>query len=202
MARIYTKTGDRGETSLIGGRRVLKSDVRVDLYGSVDNLNCWLGEAVMRLRVPVHDQHLLQARSEMLATELETIQSRLFDLGALLADPERCLKVKEAREYLPAFSTTSLEAAIDRMENDLPPLKQFILPGGGLAGSALHQSRACCRRVERRAVAVDGDISIPRAVLEYLNRLADYLFVAARWMNQAAGVTELIYKPYADQAGD
>lgn len=202
MARIYTRNGDRGETSLIGGRRVLKSDARVDLYGSVDNLNCWLGEAVMRLRALEQETHLMKSRAATLQAELEGIQARLFDLGALLADPERCLSVKENRTSLPAFATNPLEDSIDRMELDLPELTQFILPGGAPVGSALHQARTCCRRVERRTVDLAGEASVPRPVLEYLNRLSDYLFVAARWINQAAGIPELIYTPFAAKAGN
>jgi len=180
MARIYTRGGDAGRTGLIGNRRVAKSDPRVELYGTLDELNGWLGEAAARL-----------GGESDLAGELRVLQSRLFDLGALLADPDRC-----AAGDAPSFlDTAPLENDIDRHAADLPPLKTFILPGGCPAAAALHLARAVCRRAERLAVGAAAGIDVPAPAIAYLNRLGDYLFVAARVANRSAGVADVPWRP-------
>lgn len=195
MTRIYTRTGDAGETSLIGGRRAPKADPRVDLYGEIDELNCALGTAASLLAVATAAGSRAEQVAAVLGDELAALQARLFDLGAVLADPERSEALARSGEPVPGVDEKTLERAIDRMENDLEPLRRFILPGGAPAGAALHAARAVCRRAERRTVAVSGAIAVPSAAIRFLNRLSDYLFVAARWCNAAAGVAETVWRP-------
>lgn len=176
MARIYTRGGDRGDTSLFGGGRVRKNDHRVAAYGAVDELSSAVGAALVEID-PKHDA----------AGVLESAQHHLFRLGGVLADPEG--KAMIAPPGKPQVE--ALEKAIDRLEEDLPSLKQFILPGGSRAGAALHQARAVCRRAERAVVELaDRGETVPPEILTYLNRLSDYLFVAARSVNRAAGAPE------------
>ncbi len=190
MAKIYTRTGDGGDTSLIGGSRTRKSDARVDLYGEVDELGCALGLAVAFLTSVDDVQPERAARATMLGDELRVLQSALFALGAVLADPDRCERMVRESGEEPALDTVWLEQGIDRMEEDLAPLTAFILPGGCPAGAALHGARAVSRRLERRAVGVSTEIAVPESILGWLNRLSDWLFVAARWANAAAGVPD------------
>jgi len=204
MTRIYTRTGDGGETSLIGGARAPKADVRVDLYGEVDELNSQLGLAVALLdAAPAPAAPREAAAVHDLRRELATIQSRLFDLGALLADPQRSERLAREGAPVPGLDEADLERAIDRLEADLEPLRRFILPGGVPAAATLHVARTVCRRVERRTVAAARDIAVPAAVIRYLNRLSDYLFVAARRLDAAHGATETVWVPYApgDEGG-
>lgn len=172
--RIYTKTGDQGETGLFGGPRVPKSHPRVEAYGTVDELNSVLGMAITR--IPDQETGLVQ--------ELNQIQRELFDVGAMLATPAG----RVVRWQLEESAIERLESAIDRMEADLPPLKTFVLPSGSEAGAGLHLARTVARRAERRVVGVLEETD-PR-VVRYLNRLSDYLFVAARWINHRLGQVE------------
>lgn len=181
MSRIYTRTGDLGQTSLGDGSRVSKSILRVGLYGAVDELNSLLGVVVASLR----DNPDLTDYAEVdIPVVLEELQSRLFDLGSILANPE-----KSASEI--TFPTLGMEDLIDTLEKDLPPLKNFILPGGHLAGAHLHVARATSRRVERMAVALADSEAIPASAIAWLNRLSDFLFVAARAVNAFAGVPDI-----------
>lgn len=175
--KIYTKGGDAGETSLFDNSRVSKADARVDAYGEVDELNASLG-AVLAAGV-----------DRDLAEILETIQRQLFAVGARLADPAARIAARVTKAAVGDADISRLEAAIDRFETELPPLKRFILPGGSLPGSLLHVARTVCRRAERRVVALGADLVEP-AVLVYLNRLSDLLFVIARVANHRAGVPE------------
>jgi cob(I)alamin adenosyltransferase len=195
MPRIYTRTGDGGDTSLIGGSRTRKSDARVDLYGEVDELNCALGLAVAFLNSTADALPEQTARATMLGDELETLQSALFELGAVLADPERCEALTREAGAVTALDTAWLERGIDRMEEDLSPLTNFILPGGSPAAAALHAARAVSRRLERRAVGVSTEIAVPESILGWLNRLSDWLFVAARRANVAADVADTPWRP-------
>jgi len=179
MARIYTRTGDAGETSLGDGSRVPKHQPRVDLYGDVDELNSVLGCAAAVLGR--HD------RGRPLATLLSGIQSRLFDLGAVLADPGLSAQEQD-------FDAAGLEHWIDSMEAYLAPLANFILPGGSEAAAMLHLARAVCRRAERKAVALAAAEPVPRGAVIYLNRLSDALFTAARAANAAAGVKDVAWR--------
>lgn len=182
--RIYTRTGDGGETSLLGGERVSKADLRVEAYGAVDELNSWLG--VARGKVP----------REELAQLLEAAQAILFEVGAELATarPEDPKLAAHVPRVGPSH-VRELEAWIDRLEADLPPLRTFVLPGGGEAGAVLHVARAVCRRAERRVVALSQQRPVNPEILRYLNRLGDFLFVAARWVNQVMGVQERAWRP-------
>ncbi|HEY2412361.1 MAG TPA: cob(I)yrinic acid a,c-diamide adenosyltransferase [Pirellulaceae bacterium] len=175
--KIYTKTGDAGETGLFAGARVRKDDVRIEAYGTVDELNAAIG----------------LARSERLSPEieqtLERVQSELFSVGAELATPD---PAKHGMALIGDAQTRKLEAAIDHLEGGLPPLKQFILPAGSRGGALLHLARGICRRAERRVVTLANtpDTTISTALITYLNRLGDYLFVAARFANQEAKAVE------------
>ena len=174
--KIYTRTGDAGDTSLLGGARVSKNNPRVDAYGEVDELNAWLG-LVRASRVdPAIDQ------------ELAELQRDLFALGAQLADPADKLAARVAKAIIADEHVARLESLIDRFEAELPPLRRFILAGGTPAGAALHVARTVCRRAERRIVALDPPVD--PVLLRYVNRLSDLLFVLARTVNQRGGVPE------------
>ncbi len=181
MSRIYTRTGDLGETSLGDGSRVSKSLYRVGLYGAIDELNSLLGLAISLLR---HDPSLTDYAGVDIPVVLEEMQSRLFDLGTVLSNPE--LSSTEV-----TFPTMGMEELIDTLEEDLPPLKNFILPGGHLASAQLHVARSASRRVERKAVILAETESVPASAVAFLNRLSDFLFVAARAVNAAAGVSDV-----------
>ena len=175
--KIYTRTGDAGETSLFDGSRVSKADSRVDAYGDVDELNAWLG----------------LVRANRLDADLDEplvrIQQDLFALGAQLADPRDRIAARVRKASLNDADVERLEQLIDRLESQLPPLRRFILAGGSPAGAALHVARTVCRRAERRMVALTPT---PEAVLvKYVNRLSDLLFVIARVVNHRAGMPEI-----------
>jgi cob(I)alamin adenosyltransferase len=175
--KIYTRTGDAGETSLFDGSRVSKADSRVDAYGDVDELNAWLG-LVRASRIDAD-----------LDEPLVRIQQDLFALGAQLADPRDRIAERVRKASLGDADVERLEHLIDRLESELPPLRRFILAGGSPAGAALHVARTVCRRAERRMVALTP---VPDAVLiKYVNRLSDFLFVIARVVNHRAGVPEV-----------
>lgn len=175
--RIYTKTGDRGETGLLGGVRVPKSHRRVEAYGAVDELNAFLG--VVRASLDGEIGGLLAE-----------IQRDLFTIGAHLADVRREGK-RSTKEDLPEERIAHLEAVIDRYGETLPPLRTFILPGGTREGALLHLARTICRRAERRIVALDREERVSPVILAYMNRLSDLLFVLARAVNRQAGVEEI-----------
>ena len=176
--KIYTKTGDGGETSLFDNTRVSKADARVDAYGEVDEINACLGAA----RAAGVDPDISAA--------LEAIQKDLFALGARLADPSARIAARVTKAAISESDVQRLEAIIDRLEDELPPLRRFILPGGGPAGATLHLARTVCRRAERRVIALGADAVEPILVV-YLNRLSDLLFVMARAVNHRAGVPEV-----------
>ncbi len=175
--KIYTKTGDTGETSLFDKTRVRKSDPRVDAYGEVDEVNACLGVA----RAAGVDEDV--------AGVIEELQKDLFALGARLADPSSKIASRVSKAGVTEAHVERLEQTIDRLESALPPLRRFILPGGSPAGAALHQARTVCRRAERRVVAL-GSGEVDPAVVVYLNRLSDLLFVMARVVNHRSGVPE------------
>jgi cob(I)alamin adenosyltransferase len=175
--RIYTKTGDAGETGLFDGTRVSKADPRVQAYGDVDELSAWLG--VIRA-------HGVGAELDEVLTR---IQRDLFALGAMLADPAHRIAPRVDKARLTADDVTRLERAIDAFEAELPPLRRFILAGGSPAGAALHLSRTVCRRAERAIVAL-GLASEEAFAITYINRLSDLLFVMARLVNHRAGLPE------------
>lgn len=174
--KIYTRTGDTGETSLFGGTRVGKDDPRVAAYGDVDELNAHLGLA----RASAADAEL--------DTELVRLQRDLFALGAQLADPTKQVGAKVSKAVLRDGDVERLEQVIDKFEAELPPLRNFILAGGSPCGAALHIARAVCRRAERGMVALEP--AVDPVLLKYINRLSDLLFVLARVANQRAGAAE------------
>ena len=174
--KIYTRTGDDGTTSLFSGGRVPKDHLRVEAYGTVDELNSLLG-AVRALKP--------HAQTDAWLSE---VQRQLFALGADLATPADARSAHVVR--IDAAAVSWLEATIDVMEAALPPLTNFILPGGSPAGAGLHVARTVCRRAERLAVALAEAEPLPSPALAYLNRLSDFLFVLARWENRQAGASE------------
>lgn len=177
--KIYTTTGDAGETSLLGGGRVAKSDPRVASYGEVDELNACLGAA--RATPP----------ADFARDLLEAVQRDLFAIGGRLAAPQPDKVSKAlAKAALDDERIRALEAAIDRADETLPALTAFILPGGTPKAAAFHLARTVCRRAERRVVALAAEQDVPAVILRYLNRLSDLLFVLARLANHEAGVAD------------
>jgi cob(I)alamin adenosyltransferase len=186
--KIYTKSGDGGETGLFGGGRVRKSDHRVEAYGEVDEANAAVG--VARAAFTQAD------RLDDLDAELARVQDELFCVGAELASPHG-VRARAAVPPLQGAWAERLEQAIDRWDAELPPLTRFVLPGGTPAAATLHLARATCRRAERRAVALAAEAEVDPAALVYLNRLSDLLFVAARLANHRAGRAERLWDPKA-----
>jgi len=176
--KIYTKTGDSGETSLFDNTRVSKADARVDAYGEVDELNACLGAA--RAAGVGGD----------LAAPLDAIQQDLFALGARLADPSARIADRVTKAAITAAAVERLEQLIDRLDAEAPPLRRFILPGGSPGGALLHLARTVCRRAERRVIAL-GPGAVEPMLIVYLNRLSDLLFVMARAVNHRAGMPEV-----------
>lgn len=181
--RVYTKTGDKGTTGLIGGTRVAKDSLRIEAYGTVDELNSFLGLGNDQLNDEAINEWILE------------IQDRLFTLGASLAtDPEKAPKQK-----LPDLLDTDinwLEEKIDLMDDALPEMKSFILPGGNIASSTFHVARCVCRRAERLCVHLQNQGEfVAEQVLKYLNRLSDFLFVLSRYISFKAGVREIPWRP-------
>ncbi len=184
--KIYTKTGDRGETKLYGGVTVPKHDARVEAYGTVDELNAVLGTVIA-----------LDPQGNLGTGDLVEVQSDLLTLGALLAaaDPERAMK-QDTLPELPASRVSDLEAWIDRLDEELQPLDAFILPGGSPAGAHLHVARTVCRRAERAITPLlDGRPEFGDVLLPYINRLSDLLFTLARSVNTLSGTVEARWEP-------
>ncbi len=180
--KIYTKTGDAGETGLFGGPRVRKSDPRVEAYGEIDELNAAVGAARALVEDPEVDRQLAK------------IQEELFCVGAELATPHDA-KARSAIPRVEAAWAARLEAAMDVWDGELPALSKFVLPGGTRTATSLHLARTICRRAERRVVALAAEVAVEGAVLVYLNRLSDFLFVAARVANRRAGKEEPLWDP-------
>ncbi len=179
--KIYTKTGDKGTTALFGGKRVPKSDLRIDAYGTVDELNSYIGL--------LRDQEVNQKRKEVLIE----IQDRLFTVGSILATEPGNTKVK-----IPALSEsdiTYLEKEIDAMDAQLPPMKFFVLPGGHPSVSFGHVARTVCRRAERLVIGLDAVEKVDPLVIKYLNRLSDHLFMLCRIMAHELNAEEVAWKP-------
>lgn len=180
--KIYTKTGDKGTTSLIGGTKVLKSDLRIEAYGTVDELNSYIGLC----RDVLADDNSPKV--------LQKVQDRLFTIGSSLAcDPEKepKMKIPDLREE----DIVMLENEIDRMDSQLPEMKNFILPGGHATVSHLHIARCVCRRAERCCVRLLESEKENSLIIKYLNRLSDYLFILARYTAHLLNVEEIIWRP-------
>jgi cob(I)alamin adenosyltransferase len=188
--KIYTKSGDAGETGLFGGPRVSKDDARVEAYGAVDELNAVIGlaRALGNPRSAAYDPDLEIDR------HLALVQERLFCLGAELATPAEARPRQSLPPVEPAWAE-EMEQVMDRWDAALKPLRHFILPGGASLGAALHHARTVCRRAERRVVALHRHEPVSPVVLSYLNRLGDFLFVAARMSNHREGSVEPVWDP-------
>ncbi len=181
--KIYTKTGDLGKTSLIGGTKVPKSNIRIDAYGTIDELNSFIGLTSDQLNLA------------SLKNTLREIQDRLFTIGSSLAcdpDKEPKLKIPDLKEA----DITILETEIDKMNEELEEMRSFILPGGHTAISTAHVTRCVCRRAERICVNMqENELFVEPLILKYLNRLSDYLFVLARYIGHMLGVQDIPWKP-------
>ena len=175
--KLYTRTGDAGETSLFDGTRVGKQDPRVDAYGEIDETQAWLGLARASGIDPA------------LAGELARIQQELFAVGAQLADPADKIAARVTKAFVTDAQVERLEQLIDQLDGEVPPLRRFILAGGTPAGAALHVARTVCRRAERRIVALEP--AVDPVLIRYVNRLSDLLFVMARVANHRGGVPEV-----------
>ncbi len=184
MAKIYTKTGDKGQTGLVSGQCVSKDHPRVDAYGQIDELNSRIGMA----RIHTNDDETLNSLSQY----LERIQNELFNLGSLLACDDDSLRLN-----LPAINEEHvqfLESIIDQFDQELPELKTFIIPGGSALASQLHLCRTACRKAERSCVTLKKQSSVPEVYLQYLNRLSDFFFVSARMANWWLGIKDFPWR--------
>jgi cob(I)alamin adenosyltransferase len=192
ITRVYTRTGDRGMTGLVGGRRVAKDSPRVESYGAVDELNSWVGMT----RAHVNASLLAEEERLMIGGLLEEIQQRLFDLGARLAAPPA--RPHAGGQGVSERDVTGLERTMDRLLAGFKPLSSFLLPGGGPLTATLHICRTVCRRAERRVVSLSRREPVDRNSVVYLNRLGDLLFVLARWTGHRLGEPELLWvnKPH------
>jgi cob(I)alamin adenosyltransferase len=188
LNKIYTRTGDAGETSLGSGERVSKADLRIEAYGTVDETNSVIGLARLQCS---------HARLSLLDDMLGRIQNELFDLGADLCVPDRGQKLEWEPLRMTEGQAQRLESEIDQLNDALSPLRSFVLPGGTPAATYLHQARTVCRRAERLMVALNAQEgeTVSAAALTYVNRLSDFLFVASRWANHTAGDGDVLWVP-------
>jgi cob(I)alamin adenosyltransferase len=188
ITRVYTRTGDRGETALVGGRRVPKDSPRIVAYGTIDELNSVVGlvRVFNEERLPEGEQH------RWLDGVLRRIQNQLFDLGSELATPPDA--AYEGMFRVGAAEVTELEQLMDDCQKDLAPLRSFILPGGGRIHGFLHQARTVCRRAEREILALSRVEEIGEWPLRYVNRLSDAFFVLGRWVGKHLGETEYLWE--------
>jgi cob(I)alamin adenosyltransferase len=185
LNRIYTRGGDKGETSLAGGQRVPKDAARIEAYGTVDELNAVLGLAAVSSNE--------DSRLAPLAAIIRRVQHELFNLGSILATQPEDVHPKQPR--ITDAEITQLEHEIDQMNEDLPALRSFVLPGGSRVNAELHVARTVCRRAERLLVALARQEQTPPQAVQYLNRLSDALFVWSRWANHTLGAPEVLWQP-------
>lgn len=188
MPKVYTKTGDQGTTGLMGGRRVRKDDLRIHTYGTIDELNSFLGLVIAMLET--------QKQSAKIKKEIPPIliriQKELFNVGCQLANPQS--KKEKKWPHITDQHVKDLELMIDRFEAELPPLRQFILPGNHPIAATLHVARSICRRAERQCVSLCYKSRTNKIIIQYLNRLSDGLFVLARWVSKKLGMPETYWK--------
>jgi cob(I)alamin adenosyltransferase len=189
LSRIYTKTGDKGQTALVGGKMVAKDSPRIEAYGTVDELNAVLG----LVRKANHDEAGPDAARARLDAILQRAQNELFNLGSLLATLPEDLDPKQPR--IETRHVEALERDIDELNENLPPLRSFTLPGGGWVSSYLHLGRTVCRRAERAVVHLAGLEPVDAECVRYLNRLSDALYVIGRWNVRERGETEPLWTP-------
>ena len=188
ITKVYTRTGDTGQTGLVGGKRLPKDHPRIESYGSVDELNSVIGLALSFL-----SQKEASKRREKLGLILEAIQQKLFDAGSELATLPG--DEYEGQITLQAENVEWLEEIIDAMNEELQPLKSFILPGGTSLNAFLHQARTVCRRAERDILKLNQIDLVNPEIIKYINRLSDFLFVAGRWVTETLGETETLWQP-------
>jgi cob(I)alamin adenosyltransferase len=186
--RIYTKTGDKGQTGLLGGTRVPKHNIRIEAYGTVDELNSWIG----LLRDSIAGNKLIADSRQLIAILVET-QDRLFTIGSSLASDPKKSKVKIP--HLNEDDLTLFEKEMDNMDAVLPPMKNFVLPGGDELVSKCHITRCVCRRAERRVNHLAENEPVDELVIKYLNRLSDYLFMLSRKLAHDLNTPETAWKP-------
>ena len=189
LNRIYTKGGDKGQTSLVGGQRVPKDATRIECYGTVDELNAFLGMASVSANEAVPP----------LVPILRRVQHELFNLGSILATRPEDVHPKQPR--VTEVEIQQLEKEIDSMNADLAPLRSFVLPGGSRISTELHACRTVCRRAERIAVRLAREEQVPPEAIQYLNRLSDALFVWSRWANHYLNVPEVLWEPNKSASG-
>ena len=189
LNRIYTKRGDSGETGLVGGQRVPKDDPRIDAYGTVDELNAFVGLAC----VSAAELIARETRISLLFAILRRVQHELFNLGSILATKPEDVHPKQPR--VTDAEVRQLEQEIDAMNEELPPLRSFVLPGASRIDAELHACRTVCRRAERLLVGLSRVEPVPPEAIRYLNRLSDALFVWSRWTNHLLGVAEVMWQP-------
>ena len=193
--RVYTRKGDSGETGLVGGQRVPKDGPRLEAYGTVDELNSFLGI----VRATVNQLAVNEPRLAVLAAILLRVQHELFNLGSILATLPEDVHPKQPR--VTDREIAQLETEMDFMNEDLPPLRSFVLPGGSRLDAELHVGRTVCRRAERIVVALARVESVPPEAIRYLNRLSDSLFVWSRWAGHIAGAPETLWEPNQSASG-
>ena len=189
LNRIYTKMGDKGETHLAGGQRVPKDSLRIECFGTVDELNAFIGMACVSAAEKLPE----------LSRILRRVQHELFNLGSILATKPQDVHPKQAR--ITSAEIAQLEKEIDQANADLTPLRSFVLPGGSRLNTELHACRTICRRAERIAVSLAREEDIPPEAIQYLNRLSDALFVWSRWVNHTLGVEEVLWQPNQSASG-
>src|SRR6202011_1196509 len=189
LNRIYTKTGDKGETHLAGGQRVAKDSLRIECYGTVDELSAFVGMACVSA-----EEHIPE-----LAAIVRRVQHELFNLGSILATLPKDVHPKQAR--ITGAEIEQLEKEIDRMNADLAPLRSFVLPGGSRLNTELHACRTICRRAERIAVRLAREEDLPPEIIQYFDRLSDAFFVWSRWANHKLGVPEVLWEPNQAASG-
>lgn len=195
LNRIYTRGGDKGETALAGGQRVPKDSARIEAYGTVDELNAFIGLAC----VTCGDETARALRLGRLVDILRRVQHELFNLGSQLSTLPQDLHPKQAR--ITFAEIEQLEREIDEMNAELPALRSFVLPGGTRLNAELHAARTICRRAERLTVALARSEETPAEAVKYLNRLSDALFVWSRWASHVMGVPEVLWEPNRAASG-
>jgi cob(I)alamin adenosyltransferase len=193
--RVYTRQGDRGETGLVGGQRVAKDNARIEAYGAVDELNAFIGVA----RATVNQLAAHEPPLAVLGAVLLRVQHELFNLGSILATLPEDVHPRQPR--VTDAEIAQLEKSMDAMNEDLPPLRSFVLPGGSRVDAELHVARTVCRRAERECVALGRVEGVPPEAVRYLNRLSDALFVWARWVAHTSGAAETLWEPNQSASG-
>ena len=193
--RVYTRQGDGGDTGLVGGQRVHKDSLRIEAYGTVDELNSVLGLA----RATTSQLAVQEPRLAILAAILLRVQHELFNLGSILATLPEDVHPRQPR--VTDREIAQLETEMDAMNEDLPPLRSFVLPGGSRIDAELHLGRTVCRRAERITIALSRSESVPPETIRYLNRLSDSLFVWSRWAGHLSGAPETLWEPNQSASG-